>query len=145
MEQVQDKSLTLKRVFATSPERLWDIWTNEETLRQWHRPNTRDFTTEASSDVRVGGAFRIRMTGPAWTRTAFGRYGELDRPRRLVCTWQWEGDPSGEVSEVTMELRPVTGGTELTLVHAVLSGPESVKAHLTGWVACLENIESLIS
>jgi len=83
------------------------------------------------------------MTGPEWTRTAFGHYQELDKPRRLVCSWQWEGDPSGEVSQVSLDFKPVARGTELTLVHAVLSSPESVQAHLGGWLGCLENIEVL--
>lgn len=138
-----DKSLTVQRIFAVSPEVLWDIWTDEKNLQQWHRPNTKDFVTEARSDARVGGAFHIKMTGPEWTRTAFGHYRELDKPRRLVCSWQWENDPSGEVSQVSLDLKAVAGGTELTLVHSVLSGPESVKAHLGGWLGCMENIAIL--
>ena len=44
-----------------------------------------DTTVEASP----GGVYRVNVTG---TRHAVGEYVEIDRPRRVVFTWGWEGD-----------------------------------------------------
>ena len=52
-----------------------------------------------------------------------GEYREVDRPRRLVYTWRWEGErgpDAGHVSLVTVEFVPAGDGTTIVLEH---SGP----------------------
>jgi uncharacterized protein YndB with AHSA1/START domain len=145
--QTTNTSLTLSRVLKAPPEEVWELWTDPEKISQWHRPNTKDFTTEAEADAKVGGEYRIAMKSAEGTHTAFGKFKELTPPRKLVYSWQWESDSpaeASEVSEVTVLLEPVPEGTKLTLVHDRLSGPQSVKAHADGWLGCMENIKELI-
>lgn len=62
---------------------------------------------EASVDLRVGGRYRLLMTSPEGkTYVAVGEYREVQHPRRLVFTWDWE-DPASSVGEtlVTVEFR----------------------------------------
>jgi len=142
MEQTTDTSLTLSRVFKATPEELWDIWTDPEKVNQWHRPNTSEYTTEAEVDAKVGGKYSISMKMPESTFKVHGVFTELDPPRKMVYTWEWEDD--SEHSQVTVEFKPVDDGTELVLRHAKLSGPESVTAHKAGWIGCFDNIAELI-
>jgi hypothetical protein len=46
---------------------------------------------------------------------------------------------------VTIELRTVKGGTELTLIHEKISTQKSRDGHLWGWTNCLEKLEELIA
>ena len=142
MEQTTDTSLTLSRVFKATPEELWDIWTDPEKVNQWHRPNRDDYTTEASVDAKVGGEYSISMKMPENTFKVHGIFTELDPPHKMVYTWDWEDDSVH--SEVTVEFKPVSEGTELVLRHAKLSGPDSVASHKAGWNGCLDNIAELI-
>lgn len=136
-------SLVLQRVFKASPKQLWDLWTDPVKISLWHKPDIA-MTTTSEVNLKVGGAFRISMTGPDGNHTAYGKFIELNEPSKLVYSWQWEGDPTGELSEVTLTFDPVPGGTKLTLVHDRLSGPKSVKAHSEGWLGCMGNINELI-
>ena len=142
--ETTDTSLTINRVFPITIEDMWDLWTNPARISQWHRPNMTDFSTQSSVDAVVGGKYRIEMTEGGETHTAMGEFKEIDKPHKLSYSWQWENDPSNEVSEVTVSLVSVPEGTKLTLVHARLSGPQSVKDHGEGWLGCLENINVLL-
>jgi uncharacterized protein YndB with AHSA1/START domain len=144
METLSDTSLKLTRVYDISIEEMWALWTDPAMIARWHRPNTVDYTTVVEADVRVGGAYRIAMTANDNEHTAFGRFTLVDKPFKLGYSWQWEGDPTNEISAVIVELTTVTRGTKLTLVHERLSSPESVKAHADGWTGCLVNINKLI-
>ncbi len=49
-------------------------------------------------------------------------------------------DERGKVSRVEIRLRAIETGTELTLVHARLSGDDSVRNHEAGWDGALEKL-----
>lgn len=142
--QTTNTSLTLTRVFKASPEELWQLWTDAKEINKWHRPNTVDYTTTSQADVTEGGDYKISMESSEGTHSAFGKFKILDPPHKLVYSWQWDNDPTQEISEVTVLFTPVSEGTKLTLVHDRLKGPESVRAHADGWVGCVENIMELI-
>src|SRR5205814_1658836 len=74
--------------------------------------------------------------------TARGEFVEVDKPRRLVFTWGWDGNealPPG-LSTVEAELRPEGSGTSLRFVHRDLS-PEQAASHAKGWDHYLERLE----
>jgi uncharacterized protein YndB with AHSA1/START domain len=96
-------------------------------------------TVEAEVDLRVGGALRIVMRGEGTVIEHFGKYIEIDPPRRLVFTWA-SPYTGAEPSLVTLELEPAGAeGTHLLLVHSQL--PESVaKSHRHGWGTMLDRL-----
>jgi uncharacterized protein YndB with AHSA1/START domain len=49
-----------------------------------------------------------------------------------------------EGSVVTVELRDVDGGTELTLTHELPPDPQVRSGHEEGWHGCLANLERLL-
>lgn len=135
-----DTSLTIVRTYNATPEELWELWTAPEKLSQWH--HAPGGSAQAETDVRVGGAYKIAMTDQSrWL--VFGEFTEVDKPNKLVYSWQWQGYPD-EVSQVTVLLKPLDKGTELTLVHERLSGPDSVQAHSDGWLGVMENINQCL-
>lgn len=69
-----------------------------------------------------------------------GEVLEVDRPRRLVFTWNAEWLPGG--STVTVVFHPVDGGTEIVLRHDGLPDQDSADNHEDGWGDILEALEA---
>ena len=139
------EALRLTRVLPAPPDRVFDAWTREEHRLHWACPKGATLLS-AESDLRVGGRHRLRMDVDGVPHTAFGVYREIDRPRRLVYTWDWEEEDQrmGE-TVVTVEFVPVDGGTEVRLVHSGIPTPESRDGHGKGWTSCLERLEELLA
>lgn len=126
----------IHRFVSASPDRVFAAWTDPVTVARWLSPSGR---AEAELEPRVGGRLRVTMIGEGMQIEHTGEYRELVPGRRLVFTWQ--SPYTGlEPSIVTVDLRPVPGGTALTLVHERLpaGGAES---HTGGWAAILDRLE----
>lgn len=55
--------LVLERTLDAPRELVWRAWTDPERLKSWWAPKPYE-TPEAEMDLRPGGIFRTRMTGP---------------------------------------------------------------------------------
>jgi uncharacterized protein YndB with AHSA1/START domain len=138
-------TLRLERTFAATPEEVFDAWTNPEVLERWWAARPAWTSPGCDVDLRVGGRYVLRMrddeSGQVYT--VGGEYREVNRPRRLVYTWCWEGtdglDP-GHVSLVTVEFRADGAGTTVVLEHSKLASEESRARHSAGWTGSLDNL-----
>lgn len=137
---LSETSLRIERSFDASPEEVFDAWTNPEVLRRWWAAHPEGSTPVAEVDLRVGGSYRLTMQAPDGTRhTVVGEYREVDRPNRLVYSWQWvldSGEP-GHISTVTVAFQPHDGRTHVVLQHTNLPDADSRDRHAQGWGACL--------
>jgi uncharacterized protein YndB with AHSA1/START domain len=136
-----ETSLRIERSYDASPEEVFDAWTNPEVLRRWWAVHPQGTTPVAEVDLRPGGRYRLSMQGPDGERhTVQGEYHEVDRPNRLVYSWQWELDAGGlgPVSAVTVEFRPDGGRTTVVLSHEGLPDSGSRDRHAQGWAACMD-------
>jgi uncharacterized protein YndB with AHSA1/START domain len=136
-----ETGLRIERSYDASPEEVFDAWTNPEVLRRWWVVQPEETTPIAEVDLRVGGRYRLAMETPEGVRhTVQGEYLEVDRPRRLVYSWQWELDAGGlgPASTVAVEFRERDKRTEVVLEHTGLPDSESRDRHAHGWTACLE-------
>jgi len=134
-------SLRVSRTIRAEPDRLFQAWTDPEALVHWWRMDEEGWTfAGASIDLRVGGGYRLGMTDPnGKTHVAVGVYREIERPRRLVFTWDWE-DPASRLGEtvVTVELKPVgSRKTEVLVTHEGFRQPERMTRHENGWTQLL--------
>jgi uncharacterized protein YndB with AHSA1/START domain len=132
-DSTKARTLTLRRVISgRSPEELFDLWTRPELMVQWMSPYTGEVHCTAAADVRVGGAFSLVMHARESRCEIEGTYLEVQRPVRLV--FSWIGPPTaGATTRVTVELRALAGGTELTLTHEQLPTDEVRSGHAEGW------------
>lgn len=132
-------ALVLERILPAPPEEVFAAWTTPERMSEWMSPNG---TAEAEVDLRVGGAFRVTMSGDGFAIDHTGEYVEFDPPRRLVFTWisPYTGP---EPSLVTVELHPHDDGTRLVLTHERLPD-RAVDGHLDGWGTMLERLAGLL-
>lgn len=93
----------LTRVFACSPERLWQAHTEPEQIEQWWENTKVD-----KLEFKVGGAWRFVSEGEMNGKpNAFsGEFKEIDEPRKIVRTFGYEPIP-GHVMVESLLLEPV--------------------------------------
>ena len=119
---------TIERILAAPADRVFRAWTDPEELVRWLSPSP---DGSAEVDLRVGGKFRIVMSGGGREIEHTGEYREVEAPHRLVFTWVSEFT-DGE-SVVTVELHPTADGqTRLVLSHERLP-VEHAESHEQGW------------
>jgi uncharacterized protein YndB with AHSA1/START domain len=143
--------LMISRTFANvSAERLFDAWTDPATLAKWYGPE--GMQTEVHSlDLRPGGSYRLTMHAPNGDSYPLrGQFREIERPGRLVFSWQWEGaagsgDMGGEESLVSVTIRSSGKDATLTLTHSAFAGAEQVASHQKGWEATMPRLERLLA
>ena len=126
--------LELRRGLPVPVERVWQAFTDPEALARWFWP--RRFQTLVTSDLRVGGRYRI--DGSAGGLAVSGEYLELEAPRRLRFGWQWDGH--WELTEVNLALRASGHATVLRLRHTGFFDDSTRDQHDLGWSDCLERL-----
>ncbi|MET0341035.1 MAG: SRPBCC domain-containing protein [Polyangiales bacterium] len=128
---------------AATRERVFRALTDpKEVVRWWGSPETYQ-TTEWTSELREGGAFRARGRGADGNAfEVVGEYLVVEPPHKLVHTWRADWDGS-EVTTVTFVLDATQGGTRVTLRHEGFGGrPESCSAHGAGWEMVLSWLDA---
>lgn len=126
-------SLEIIRTLAAPPDRVWQAFTDPAALAAWFWPHL-DNTVEI--DLRPGGRYRI--VGVSAGIAVSGTYVEVAPPKRLVFTWQWDGEEV--LSRVSLELTDAAEGTRLLLVHDQLPDDAARDRHAQGWQDCLDRL-----
>ena len=83
-----DFDLVLERTLDAPVDMVWRAYTDPEHLKQWFAPKPYQIT-ECELDLRPGGIFRIRMTGPDGFDTGHGSAGcvlEVVEGQKLTWT-----------------------------------------------------------
>jgi uncharacterized protein YndB with AHSA1/START domain len=135
-------SLTLVKRIRAAPARVWDAWTQPALMMLWFGPHhTR--AEEAEAELRPGGRFRVVLREDNGDRhEANGRYTAIEPERLLVFDWHWTSMPD-RVSRVTVALRAVPDGTEVTLTHDRFADAATATRHARGWTESLERLAAL--
>ena len=137
-------TVRLHRVLATKPDKVYRAFTEADALAKWLPPN--GFTcTVHRFDAKVGGTFKMSFrnftTGDS--HSFGGEYRELEPGKRVRYTDKFD-DPNlpGEM-QVTVELKAVLVGTELTIVQEGIPDAIPVEACYLGWQQSLLNLAVL--
>jgi len=143
--------LQLTRIFDAPRELVFKAWTEANQINQWFGAAAcgGSLLQSVQVDPRVGGKYRLqtrRADGEYYTTV--GTYQEVKPPERLVFTWAFEkdgsGDEFGEVEPpetlVTLEFKALGKKTELLLTHEKFTSVESCGRHEEGWTRCLNEI-----
>lgn len=138
-------SLRLSRVIKADPERVFRAWTDPTDLKRWSCPEGDYSVADVKVDLAVGGKYRIQMKTPDGNSVAaHGVYKEIERPRKLVYTWDWEHESIGE-TRVTVEFNDLGGSTEVVLTHERFPNAEAKTGHEEGWTGCLNRLERVFA
>ena len=127
----------LARKLAASPEQVFDAWTDPEMIRQWLIPGEMVMAA-IEVDLKVGGRFDFVMQGEEPHPHA-GVYKVIERPTKLVFTWS-SSATQGRDTLVTIEIKPLGEGSEMTLTHEGFADEAMAGLHNGGWNACLAKL-----
>ena len=132
-------SVTIVRRIKAPPAKVWAAITQPDLMLQWWGPDAGP-TLHVEANVRPGGRFSVvfrLLNGEEHNPT--GVYREVSPERKLVFTWELPGAPEPE-SLVTFLLKPIDGGTELTLTHEHLPDEYARDSHEQGWNGLLDKL-----
>jgi len=138
-------TIRLHRVLKTSPQKLYKAFIDPEAMVKWLPPN--GFTAKVhSSDVRVGGSYRMSFTNFSSGRShSFGgTYAELSPGVRLVYSDKFD-DPNmpGEM-RMTVTFKQVSCGTELNITQEGVPDMIPPEACYLGWQESLTLLGKLV-
>ncbi|MDE2227991.1 MAG: SRPBCC domain-containing protein [Alphaproteobacteria bacterium] len=137
-------TLELTHRFDGSPERVFDAWVTKDWC-EWLGPATVSKCEVVTMDPRVGGRYHVRMHMPDRVHDATGEYRELDRPRRLVMTFDGnKAQFGGNFSTLlTITFRPDGKGTLMTLRQEGLQRGEMADGFNQGWAGAGNSFDRL--
>ena len=137
-----DLTLSISRTIPAAPKAVYDAWLDPATIARFMAGGADQRVTEARTDPRVGGTFRIVMTSDKEIAHQ-GVYKDLV-PHSLI-RFTWESPYSPADSEVTIKLAPVAGGTEVSLSQVKFLSEAARDGHRGGWTLILERLASLMA
>ena len=146
MTKTNEHALRLTRVIAADPKTVFAAWTEVEHMKNWFAPEGMDVPS-VEVDLRVGGQFRLTMRNAEGREfIGVGEYREVDPPRRVVYTWDWEqGEYVVGETLITVDFNAVDGGTEVVMRHELLPTEKAAADHTMGWTSCLNRLEAMFS
>ncbi len=138
-------TVRLHRVIATNPEKIYRAFLEPDALAKWLPPN--GFTcTVHSHEAKVGGKYKMsfRNFTNGQSHSFGGEYLELV-PGELVRYTDKFDDPNlpGKM-QVTVTLKAVSCGTEISIVQEGLPDVIPVEGCYLGWQDSLCNLRKLV-
>ena len=142
---MSDRTVRLHRVLRAKPEKVYRAFLEAGAMAKWIPPY--GFTcTVHHMDARVGGTFRMSFhnfaTGDG--HSFGGEYLELVPNERLRYTDKFEDPNLPGLLEVTVSLKPVLCGTELSISQSGI--PEAIPLEMCylGWQESLAQLATLV-
>jgi uncharacterized protein YndB with AHSA1/START domain len=138
-------TVNLHRVLAAKPEKIYRAFLDSDAMARWIPPN--GFTGKVHHlDAKVGGTFRMSFTNfTSGTVISFGgEYLELVPNERLRYTDVFDDPNLPGVMTVTVMLKKVSVGTELTVVQEGIPEVIPTEACYLGWQESLRNLARLV-
>ncbi len=145
MTDTRTYAVRVTQRFAASAERVYDAFLDPDKASRFLFATPTGQNVRCEIDARVGGAFSIvdRRNGEDVAHT--GTYVELDRPRRIVFTFLVE-KYSSDQSTVTIDIRPLPHGCELTLTHDIPAAFAAFEeCTRSGWASILDVAAELLT
>ncbi|MFM2242466.1 MAG: hypothetical protein RLZ97_1321 [Verrucomicrobiota bacterium] len=138
-------TIRLHRVLKADPAFVYKAFLDPDALCRWLPPNGY-LCTVSHLDAKVGGTFKMAFTQfhSGKSHGFSGEYLELVPDRRLRYTDVFDDPGLPGAIEVTIDLKPLTCGTELHITQAGV--PEEIPAEMCylGWQESLLYLALLV-
>jgi uncharacterized protein YndB with AHSA1/START domain len=142
---MSNNTVNLHHVLAANPGKVYRAFVDPDAMAKWLPPN--GFTCNVHHmQAKVGGTYKMSFTNFTTKKTVSfgGEYRELVENERLRYTDNFD-DPNlpGEI-QVTVILKKVSLGTEMTIVQEGLPSVIPLEACYIGWQQSLNNLAKLV-
>ena len=138
-------TVRLHRVLRAPPERIYRAFLDPGAMAKWLPPH--GFTGKVHElDARVGGRYRMSFTNftTAQSHSFGGEYLELVPNERIRHTDEFDDPNLPGTMQVTVSLRPVSCGTELSIVQEGIPDMIPVEMCYLGWQESLAQLATLV-
>ncbi|MDD4972728.1 MAG: SRPBCC domain-containing protein [Bacteriovorax sp.] len=138
---LKNNRLQVTKFIPAEQEKVFAAWTNPKIVEKWFCPEGMKAEVHEWNAV-VGGNYSISMIDGEDVYTTNGTFLEIAPFHKLVFSYGWvDGDSAEDNVEtlVTVELRNLDDGTDVTLTHEGVD-PEEVTGHEEGWLSALSNL-----
>jgi len=139
------RTVHLHRVLRTTPAKLYRAFLEADALAKWLPPHGFTCTVHAL-EAAVGGGFRMsfRNFSTGNGHSFSGEYLELVPNQRLRYTDKFDDPNLPGTLTVTVDLRAVSCGTELTIAQENI--PEAIPLEMCylGWQDSLTQLAALV-
>ena len=142
---MSDRTIRLHRVLKTTPEKVYRAFLDADAMSKWLPPY--GFTCKVHyMEPRVGGAFRMSFHNfsSGHSHSFGGEYLELVPYERIRYTDQFDDPHFPGVLEVTVMLRPVLCGTEISVAQAGIPDAIPLEMCYLGWQESLAQLANLV-
>lgn len=135
----------LHRVLRAPAERIYRAFLDPAALAKWLPPHGFTATVHAM-DARVGGSFRMSFTNfsGGGSHSFGGEYLELTPHSRIRYTDRFDDPGLPGLITVTVELKPVSCGTDVEITQAGLPDAIPAEACHLGWQESLRQLAALV-
>lgn len=111
-----EREVHVERVFDAPRERVWRAMTEPALIAQWWgRGNRLDVVT---FELKKGGHWRFVEHSDHGNHGFEGRFAEVDPPKKVVQTFEWDGMP-GHTCLETMTLEDLGDGRTKLVTHSI--------------------------
>ncbi len=138
-------TIRLHRVVRAKPEKVFRAFLDADAMAKWNPPH--GFTCKVHHlDPKVGGTFRMSFTNftTGAAHSFGGSYREIVANERISYSDKFD-DPNlpGEMV-TTVTLKPVLGGTDLTIAQAGVPAVIPPEMCYLGWQESLGQLAHLV-
>ncbi len=142
---MSDHTVRLHRVLRSPPEKVYRAFLDGDALSKWLPPY--GFTCQVHHlEARAGGSFRMSFRNfTSGNSHAFGgEYLELVPNERIRYTDTFDDPNLPGVMEVTVSLKPVLCGTDVSITQAGIPEVIPLEMCYLGWQESLAQLATLV-
>jgi uncharacterized protein YndB with AHSA1/START domain len=142
---MSDRTVKLHRVLRTRPEKVYRAFLEPEAMSKWIPPY--GFTcTVHHMEAKVGGRFKMsfRNFGTGNGHSFGGEYLELRKNELIRYTDEFDDPHLPGVLQVTVTLRPVLVGTDLSVEQSGIPDAIPLEMCYLGWQESLAQLATLV-
>lgn len=140
-----ENTVHLHRVIKTTPEKIYRAFLSPEALTKWLPPN--GFTANFHHlEDKVGGTFKASFTNftTQQSHSFGGEYIELIPNKLIRYTDTFEDENLPGSMSVTVTIKEVSCGTDVTIVQAGIPEVIPVEMCYLGWQESLDALKLLV-
>lgn len=138
-------TIRLHRVFTAKPERVYKAFVDADAKVKWLPPY--GFTAKMHNhEAKVGGTYRMSFTNftTGNSHSFGGTFVELSPSKRIRYTDRFEDANLPGEMHVTVDLKQVSVGTEVTIVQEGIPDVIPPEACYLGWQESLAQLKHLV-